>query len=53
MSEIAFQIPIEIKKIISRYPKVQWEKVVRDTLWNFSKKIQLMDKITSKSKWIL
>ncbi len=50
MAEVTFQIPKEVKEVISRHPEIHWEKLVRDSLWNFAKKIQLMDKITSESK---
>lgn len=50
MVEITFRIPKEVKDIISRHPEIHWEKLVMDSLWNFAKKIQLMDSITSKSK---
>lgn len=50
MAEVTFSIPKEIQEIISKHPEVQWEKLVKDSLWNLAKKIQLMDKITAKSK---
>ena len=50
MPNITFEIPIEIKKILSEHPEIKWDKVVTDTLWNYAKKIRLMDKIASKSK---
>lgn len=50
MANIAFEIPSEIKKILSDHPEIKWDKVVTDTLWNYAKKIRLMDKIVSKSK---
>lgn len=50
MAEVTFRIPKEIQEIISKHPEIQWEKFVKDSLWNFAKKIQLMDKITAKSK---
>jgi hypothetical protein len=50
MPNITFEIPSEIKKILSDHPEIKWDKVVADTLWNYAKKIRLMDKIASKSK---
>ncbi len=50
MPTISFQIPKEIKKILSNHPEIKWDKLVIDTLCNYAKKIQLMDKITQKSK---
>ena len=50
MSNITFQIPSEIKEILSKHPEIKWDRIVADTLWNYAKRIRLMDKIASKSK---
>ena len=50
MATVVFDLPVEIKEIISKYSEVQWDKLVKDTIWSYAKKIQLADKITSKSK---
>jgi hypothetical protein len=50
MSNITFQIPSEIKEILSKHPEIKWDRIVADTLWNYAKKLRLMDKIASKSK---
>jgi len=50
MSSITFQIPSEIKEILSKHPEIKWDRIVTDTLWNYVKKIRLMDRIASKSK---
>ncbi|MBI5968327.1 MAG: hypothetical protein HY882_10790 [Deltaproteobacteria bacterium] len=50
MPTVTFQIPSEVKKILSKHPEIKWDKVVADTLWNYARKLLLMDKITSKSK---
>ncbi len=50
MANVSFELPVDIKNIITHYPEINWDKLVQDTLWNYAKKIQLMDKITNKSK---
>ena len=50
MPNITFQIPSEVNEILSKHPEIQWDKVVVDTLWNYAKKLRLLDKIVSKSK---
>lgn len=50
MPNMTFEIPLEVKKILSDHPEIKWDRVVTDTLWNYAKKIRLMDKIASKSK---
>lgn len=50
MPSVTFQIPSEVKEILSKHSEVKWDKVVADTLWNHAKKLRLLDKIASKSK---
>lgn len=50
MASVTFQIPSEVRKILAKYPKIKWDKVVTDTLWNYARKLRLMDKIAAKSK---
>ena len=50
MPNITLQIPTEIKEILSKHPEIKWERIVTDSLWNYAKKIRLIDKLTSKSK---
>lgn len=50
MPKVTFEIPSDIEGIISKYTGVDWSKVVSDTLWNYAKKLKLLESITSKSK---
>jgi hypothetical protein len=50
MPNVTFQIPSEVKEILSKHSEIKWDKVVADTLWNYAKKLRLLDKIASKSK---
>jgi len=50
MPSVTFQIPSEVKEILSKHSEIKWDKVVADTLWNHAKKLRLLDKIASKSK---
>jgi hypothetical protein len=50
MPNVTFQIPSEVKEILSKHSEIKWDKVVADTLWNYAKKLRLLDKIALKSK---
>jgi hypothetical protein len=50
MPDITFQIPTEVIKILSNHPEIKWDRIVTESLWNYAKKLRLMDKIASKSK---
>ena len=50
MPSVTFQIPSEVKEILSKHSEIKWDKVVADILWIYAKKLRLLDKIASKSK---
>ena len=50
MPSVTFQVPSEVKEILSKHSEIKWDKVVADTLWIYAKKLRLLDKIASKSK---
>ena len=50
MPKMVLQISVEIKKIISQHPEINWETLAKDAIWDYAKKLQLADKITNKSK---
>jgi hypothetical protein len=50
MPNITLQIPTEIEEILSKHPEIKWERIVTDSLWNYAKKLRLIDNVTSKSK---
>ena len=51
MPKITFNIPSEIRTMISKHSEINWDKVINDTLWNYAKKIKLLDSITS-ARWL-
>ncbi|MBI5746666.1 MAG: hypothetical protein HZA13_06675 [Nitrospirae bacterium] len=50
MSKVTFDIPSDIKAIISKRSEIDWDKVISDTLWSYVKKMKLLDSMTSKSR---
>lgn len=50
MPKATFEIPSDVKEIISRHAEINWDKIISDALWNYAKKIRLLETLTSKSK---
>ncbi|MBI5203361.1 MAG: hypothetical protein HZA11_00415 [Nitrospirae bacterium] len=50
MPKVTFEIPTDVNALIKKHTEVDWNKIISDTLWNYAKKIKLLDSITSKSK---
>lgn len=49
MPKVSVQIPSEVSNVMAQHPEVNWNRVISNTLWNYAKKIKLLDSITSKS----
>ena len=50
MPKLTFEIPTDIKDIIKRHEEVDWNKVVNKAIWDYAKKIKLLESITVKSR---
>lgn len=50
MPKVTFEIPADIKDILTKHTEIDWDKIISDTLWSYAKKIKLLESITSKSK---
>jgi len=50
MPNITLSVPKEIYNIMKKYREMRWSEVAREALIKKVRKLQLMDKIASKSK---
>jgi len=50
MPKVSFDVPVEVKKSIAQHKAVQWDRVVTDAIWNYAKKLELLESIAGKSR---
>jgi len=50
MASVTFQIPSEVRKLLSKHLEFKWAKVIADALRNYARKLWLMYKISAKNK---
>lgn len=50
MPNITLSIPKDLHKIVKKHSEIKWSEVARRAMWFQAKKLELMDKISSKSK---
>ena len=43
-------VPEDLNRIMKRHVEIKWSEVARQALWKQANKMELMDKILSKSK---
>ena len=51
MGNITLSIPEELHSIVKQHTEIKWSEVARRAMWLQAKKLQLMDKLVSKSKF--
>lgn len=50
MTNMTLSIPEELMKIMRKHTQIKWSEVARRAIWDEAKKIEIMDRILSKSK---
>ncbi|MCX6666380.1 MAG: hypothetical protein NT038_10070 [Euryarchaeota archaeon] len=50
MTNMTLSVPEELHKIMKKHSEIKWSEVARQAMWTQARKIELMDKIISKSE---
>ena len=50
MTNMTLAVPEELHELMNKHKQIKWSEVAREALWNQAKKLELMDKLLSKSK---
>jgi len=50
MPNMTLSIPEEIHEAMKKHKEIRWSEIARNSIVNYVKKLEIMDKITSKSK---
>lgn len=50
MVNVTLAVPEELHRIMRKHPEIKWSEVARQALWEYARKLELLDKIAGKSK---
>lgn len=50
MTNMTLAIPEELNKIMKKHKEIKWSEVARQAIWIHARKVELMDKLLSKSE---
>ena len=50
MTNMTLAIPEDLHSIMKEHTEIKWSEVARKALWEHARKVQLLDKLTEKSK---
>jgi len=51
MTNMTLAVPEDLKKIMEKHKEVKWSEVARSAIWEHAKKLEIMEKLVSKSKF--
>jgi len=47
---VTFAVPEELHEIMRRHPEIKWSEIARKAMWDYARKLELMERITSESR---
>ncbi len=50
MANVTLSVPEELRRIMKSHPEIKWSEVARQAMWEYAKKLEMMDEVTKKSR---
>ena len=50
MTNMTLAVPEDLHQIMEKHKEIKWSEVARQAMWEQARKLELMDKILSRSK---
>jgi len=47
---VTFAVPNELHEIMRRHPEIKWSEIARKAIWEYAERLDLMERIVSKSQ---
>jgi len=47
---VTFAVPEELHEIMKRHPEIKWSEIARKAMWEYARKLELMERIVSESR---
>jgi len=47
---VTFAVPEELHEIMRQHPEIKWSEIARKAMWDYARKLELMERITGESR---
>jgi len=47
---VTFAVPEELHEIMKRHSEIKWSEIARKAMWEYARKLELMERITRESR---
>ncbi len=51
MANVTLAVPEELRRIMKSHPEIKWSEVARKAMWEYARKLEILDEITRRSKF--
>jgi hypothetical protein len=50
LANVTLAVPEELRKIMKSHPEIKWSEVARQAMWEYARRLKMMDEVTETSK---
>lgn len=50
MANVTLAVPEELRRLMKKHPEIKWSEVARQAMWEYARKLEVMDAATKGSK---
>lgn len=50
MPNMTLAVPEDLFEVVKKHPEIKWSVIAREAMWEYARRIELMEKLAAKSK---
>ena len=50
MVNVTLAVPEELHRVMKSHPEIKWSEVARQAMWEYARKLEVLDAVATKSK---
>ncbi len=50
MVNVTLAVPEELSRVMKSHPEIKWSEVARQAMWEYARKLEVLDTVARKSK---
>lgn len=50
MANMTLSVPDDLFALIKKHPEIKWSVIAREAMWDYARRVDLMEKLASRSK---
>ena len=50
MPNMTFAVPEDLFEVVKKHPEIKWSVIAREAMWEYARRVELMERLASQSK---